>query len=341
MALGSSRIALGVICALALATGCTSPPKKASPSPGADQKPGAPPPKQAPAAAPAKDKGVLASLQSVPLKLQAGDKVWVVPAEGLKPRDARVVRNAEEALRRLVVQRDKAVLLDGSAPPLAETLSQFQARPAAEIPDADLVAAARKAGATKVVVFRAVAAPPADEPAALIIRTLDASSGNVLAVAEVGSKPPAAAAPEAAAPVQSGRAYPLRITDPEYVSRPDVAPAKQESKLFGRRWRAFSRFSDAVGPQGLYDDQNYQAWTRANDQLGPFPFYDVDTSQVIITTTPPNARVFVNEMDRGLTPCWLPIEYGDKVVLVKEGYIAEEFRVPEKKSSIHVDLRPR
>ena len=131
------------------------------------------------------------------------------------------------------------------------------------------------------------------------------------------------------------------MTDPEYVSRPDVTKPKKESDLLGRRYRAFTRFSDELGPQGLYDNPGYQEWTRTNDQLGPFPFYTGEPTLLMITTTPPNARVFVNGQDTALSPCWLPLEEGDKVVIVKEGFINEELRVPAERQTFHIDLRPR
>jgi hypothetical protein len=115
----------------------------------------------------------------------------------------------------------------------------------------------------------------------------------------------------------------------------------QESNLFGRRYRAFTRLSDKLGPEGLYDDQGYQEWTRINDQIGPEPFYSAEPTLMIITTTPTSARVFVNGMDCDVTPCWLPLEEGDKVVITKQGFIQEEFVVPEQRRTIHIDLRPR
>jgi hypothetical protein len=296
-----------------------------------------------------KPKDILTALQATPLKLQPGDKVWIVSAEGLKPRDVRASHAAEDALRRVVSQRDKATLVESTAPALAALLDSYETKPFAEIPDQDLIKAARTAGATKLVLYYAKSlaapgpgAPPflpppqAEESMSLEIRVMDVASGKEIAAAELSTAPAAPAAQAA-----SERAYPLRVTDPEYISRPDVPKVKKDPNLLGRRYRAFTRFSDELGPQGLYDNPGYQAWTRTNDQLGPFPFYSGDSTLMIVTTTPPNARVFVNGQDAALTPCWLPLEEGDKVVIVKDGFINEEFRVPVERQAFHIDLRPR
>jgi len=164
---------------------------------------------------------------------------------------------------------------------------------------------------------------------------IEVASGKVIAAVEANTAP----APVAAEAVSETRAYPLRVTDPEYVSRPDVPKPKPESDLLGRRFRAYTRVNDQIGPEGLYNNPDYQNLTRFSDEVSPFPFYSGDSTMVMITTTPPNARVFVNTQDTALTPCWLPLEEGDKVVLYKEGYIQEEFRVPAKRGAIHINLR--
>ena len=355
MSLGRWQVALAMICVISLATGCSTPPKASNAGAGAARPKAEGPPPAAPGAvsstAPAKPKDILTMLQAAPLKLQGGDKVWVVSAEGYKPRDVRATHIADEALRRVVAERDKATVINGNVPVLAVVLERYQTAALAEIPDEDLIKAARTAGVTKVLVFKATSlaapapgAPPflpppsGEEPMSVVARVIDVASGKVTAVAEVRTTP---APPVAESEVSTKREYPLRVTDPEYISRPDVQKPKKDSNLLGRRFRAYTRFNDNLGPQGLYDNPGYQEWTRTNDQLGPFPFYSGDATLMMITTTPPSARVFVNGMDTALTPCWLSLEEGDKVVLVKEGFIQEEFRVPADRQAFHIDLRPR
>ena len=348
MSLSSWRAVIGMVCVLALATGCASPPKTTKAGAAVPQAaaPAAPAKAQTPAA-PARPKDIFSALQNASLKLQPGDKVWVVSAEGYKARDVRDTRAAEDAFRRIVTQRDKATVVAGNLPALAAVLERYQTETAALITDDDLVKAARTAGVTKVIVFKAVGLAPteagapfiaptaAENPMSVEARVIDVASGKVIAAVEAGTAP----APVAAEAASGTRAYPLRVTDPEYVSRPDVPKAKPESDLLGRRFRAYTRVNDQIGPAGLYNNPDYQNLTRFSDEVSPFPFYSGDSTMFMITTTPPNARVFVNTQDTALTPCWLPLEEGDKIVLYKEGYIQEEFRVPAKRGAIHVNLR--
>jgi hypothetical protein len=254
---------------------------------------------------------------------------------------------AKDALRRIATERDKTTVVPGNLPALAALLDRHEAESAALITDDDLIKAARAAGVTKVVVFKAtglalaeagtpfIAPKEAEGPMAVEARVLDVASGKVIAAAAANTAP----APAAAEAPAGTRAYPLRVTDPEYISRPDVPPAKPEQNLLGRRFRAYTRVNDEIGPQGLYDNADYQNLTRFSDEVSPFPLYSADSTMMMITTTPPNARVFVDNQDTALTPCWLPLEEGQKVVLYKEGYIQEEFRVPAKRGAIHINLR--
>lgn len=344
------RVVMGFVCLVLLLAGCTAPQKPSekkavakepSPPRTSAQKETAPP-------EPTKPKDIFSAFQTVALKIQSGDKVWVVSTEGKKPRDVRATHFAEEALRRIVTQRDKATLVESTTPALTALLELYLMKPLEEIPESDLVTAARTAGVTKILCFRArsVAPPEAvsppfvtttvtEEPMCVEARTIDVASGKVVAVAQVSTAPAPVAEPRAA------RAYPFRITDPQYRSRPDVPKPKEDANLLGRRFRAFTKFNDQLGPDLLYNNPDYDAWCRKNDQLGPFPFYSAEPTFMLITSTPPNARVFVNNQDKALTPCWLPLEEGDHVVIFKEGYIQEEFRVPAKRQAFHVDLRPR
>jgi hypothetical protein len=298
---------------------------------------------------PAPDVALYKKLVHSPLKLHRRDKVWIVSGEGKYPRDVRASHEVDEVLRVFVTQREKASLVESIEPPLVAVLDMYQTR--SELPYNDMVLAARTVGATKILVCwatsfgapsssRAPFLPPTSDGQTIgcEVRLIDVATGNVTAVAEIAQTPPDT---EALLEKEAAKYDPKR-KGPGF-SPPDTAPTpKPEPDKLGRAWRKLSRFSDAVGPQGIYDDSNYEKFMRGTEDIGsPFPVYTGDSTMLVITSTPSNARVYVNGSDMGLTPCWLPLEEGQKVVILKDGYFPEKFRVGVERRALHFDLRPQ
>ncbi len=107
-----------------------------------------------------------------------------------------------------------------------------------------------------------------------------------------------------------------------------------------RGYHKFVKISEIVSLNGLVRAGWYRRYAKISDRLDFHVLKEYMESEVVVTSTPVGCGVFLGENFAGVTPTTVMADEGDELVLRKDGYVEERFKILPRYSSIHVNLIP-
>ncbi|NOZ23878.1 MAG: PEGA domain-containing protein [Planctomycetes bacterium] len=299
------------------------------------------------------------SIDTTKLQIFPTDKVWIVNIQGGKNTDEVFQATLEDALISALTAYQKCAVVERDTDIVRNLYLEHQESKDLDIKDDTLVKTGKLLNADKILAYRIMKVEKKGfnilekafqtaffmiEPSeikrvrlALHLRVIDVASGAILASGFVEESEDNS--------LFYDNPYPARTVGPISSGRYQGYSGNQKvdsvTKI-GRAYRTYSNLSDNLGPHGLYKNRDWDEWSRENSyKLGPDILYDATFSNILLTTTPSNARVYVDGVEVGKTPMYFSQEMGEKITVYKIGYLLEEFTVPPDRSAFHIILRPR
>jgi len=299
------------------------------------------------------------SIDTTKLQIFPTDKVWVVNIQGGKNTDEVFQATLEDALISALTGYQKCAVVERDTDIVRNLYLEHQESKDLDIKDDTLVKTGKLLNADKILAYRIMKVEKkgfnilekAFQTAffmiesrevkrvrlALHLRVIDVVSGGILASGFVEESEENA--------LFYDNPYPARTVGPISSGRYQGYAGGQKADSvtrIGRAYRAYSNLSDDIGPQGIYQNRDWDEWARKNSyDLGPDILYSAGHSNIMLTSTPTNARVYVDGIEVGRTPMYFTQEMGDKISVYKIGYLVEELTVPPDRSAFHIILRPR
>ena len=298
------------------------------------------------------------SLDTTKVQIFPKDRVWVVNIQGGKNTDEVFQATLEDALISSLTSYKKCGIVERDTDIVRNLMIEHQESKELDIKDDTLVKTGKLLNADKILAYRIMKVEEKGfgilekalqatlfmlQPSevkqvrlALHLRVIDVPTGGVISSGYVEESEENT--------LFYDNPYPMRSTGTLSSGRYQGYGGRKKTDTvtqIGRAYRAYSNLSDNISPEGIYNNRDWDEWAREVNKIGLDTLYAADASTIVITSTPANAHVFVNGLDKGRTPVYMSREDGDRIVLYKIGYLMEQLTVPPNRSAFHVNLRPK
>jgi len=302
------------------------------------------------------EKNIGRKLDPAKLLIYPYDRVLVLNIQGGKETDALFEAEVEKVLCSVLIRKGRCSIVGKKTKGVQNLLKQHAASKALDLSDELILRTAKAVNADKVLTYRILkiekdktgrmgegtqrlimTRPKAAQgiQLALSLKVIDVGAGTIVAGGTIRER--------GKGTVFYDMPYPRKIIEPESFGKQKPTEERQLEKIenIGRSYRKYMRWSDRIGLHSLYNDMKWNEWGKKSDQFGPHTLYSTGPGEVLITTTPSNAYVYLNGRLIGKTPLYWNLDEDDKITIYKDGYHIEELRVPPGNSAFHINLRPK